>query len=81
MDKNMEDSDIGPAPKLIEVVFQNCKGQIDHYIEPYLRIAISRLQRAEKSYLKCLLIEVVIIFIDFTFIIHNMDIFLSSFID
>ncbi|KMZ59542.1 putative Importin-7 [Zostera marina] len=59
MDKNMEDSDIGPAPKLIEVVFQNCKGQIDHYIEPYLRIAISRLQRAEKSYLKCLLIEVI----------------------
>ncbi|ONK72530.1 uncharacterized protein A4U43_C04F20370 [Asparagus officinalis] len=58
-DKNMEDNDIEPAPKLIEVVFQNCKGQVDQWVEPYLRITIDRLRRAEKPYLKCLLIQVI----------------------
>lgn len=58
-DKNMEDSDIIPAPKLIEVVFQNCKGQVDQWVEPYLRITIDRLRRTEKGYLKCLLIQVI----------------------
>uniref|UniRef100_A0A0A0LQB3 Importin N-terminal domain-containing protein n=1 Tax=Cucumis sativus TaxID=3659 RepID=A0A0A0LQB3_CUCSA len=58
-DKNLEDGDIEPAPKLIQVVFQNCKGQVDQWIEPYLRITIDRLQRTEKSYLKCLLMQVI----------------------
>ncbi|POO04191.1 Coatomer beta subunit [Trema orientale] len=58
-DKNMEDSDIEPAPKLIQVVFQNCKGQVDQWVEPYLRITAERLRRSEKSYLKCLLIQVI----------------------
>ncbi|KAL0432978.1 UNVERIFIED_CONTAM: Importin beta-like SAD2 [Sesamum latifolium] len=58
-DKNLEDGDIEPAPKLIQVVFQNCRGQVDHWVEPYLRITVERLRRAEKPYLKCLLIEVV----------------------
>ncbi|XP_031375636.1 importin beta-like SAD2 isoform X2 [Punica granatum] len=58
-DKNLEDSDIEPAPKLIEVVFQNCKGQVDHWVEPYLRITVERLRRTEKSYLKCLLMQVI----------------------
>uniref|UniRef100_A0ACD5U9N1 Uncharacterized protein n=1 Tax=Avena sativa TaxID=4498 RepID=A0ACD5U9N1_AVESA len=58
-DQNMEDSDILPAPKLIEVFFQNCKGQVDHWVEPYLRLTIDRLRRAEKPYLKCLLVQVV----------------------
>ncbi|OVA18810.1 Importin-beta [Macleaya cordata] len=58
-DKNMEDNDIEPAPKLIEVVFQNCKGQVDHWVEPYLTITIDRLRRTEKSYLKCLLMQVI----------------------
>ncbi|XP_028801566.1 importin beta-like SAD2 [Neltuma alba] len=58
-DKNMEDSDIEPAPKLIEVVFQNCRGQVDHWVEPYLRTTVERLRRTEKSYLKCLLIQVI----------------------
>ena len=59
-DRNIEDSDIESAPKLIEVVFQNCKGQVDQWVEPYLRLTIDRLQRAETSYLKSLLIQVVI---------------------
>lgn len=59
-DKNLEDNDIEPAPKLIEVVFQNCKGQVDQWVEPYLRITVERLRRSERSYLKCLLMQVVI---------------------
>ncbi|KAG8070677.1 hypothetical protein GUJ93_ZPchr0006g45077 [Zizania palustris] len=59
MDKNMEDSDIEPAPKLIEVVFQNCKSHVDQWVEPYLRLTIDRLRRAQKPYLKCLLIQVI----------------------
>ncbi|KAG7990889.1 hypothetical protein I3843_02G047400 [Carya illinoinensis] len=58
-DKNVEDNDIEPAPKLIQVVFQNCKGQVDQWVEPYLRITVERLRRAEKSYLKCLLMQVI----------------------
>lgn len=55
----MEDSDIEPAPKLIEVVFQNCKGNVDQWVEPYLSLTIDRLRRAHKPYLKCLLVQVV----------------------
>ncbi|CAA7396144.1 unnamed protein product [Spirodela intermedia] len=58
-DRNIEDGDIESAPKLIEVVFQNCKGQVDQWVEPYLRLTIDRLKRAEKPYLKCLLIKVI----------------------
>ncbi|KAG4984773.1 hypothetical protein AAZX31_10G282500 [Glycine max] len=58
-DKNMEDNDIEPAPKLIEVVFLNCKGQVDQWVEPYLRITVERLHRTEKSHLKCLLMQVI----------------------
>lgn len=59
MDQNMEDSDIEPAPKLIEVVFQNCKGNVDQWVEPYLSLTIDRLRRAHKPYLKCLLVQVI----------------------
>lgn len=58
-DRKMDDSDIEPAPKLIEVVFHNCKGQVDHWVEPYLRITMDRLHRAEKAHFKCLLMQVV----------------------
>ncbi|KAJ0261946.1 Importin beta-like SAD2 [Hirschfeldia incana] len=58
-DRNIEDSEIEAAPKLIEVVFQNCKGHVDQWVEPYLRLTIDRLKRAETSNLKSLLIQVV----------------------
>ena len=58
-DPNFEDGDIEPAPKLIEAVLQNCKGRVDEWIEPYLRITIDRLRRTQKNYLKDLLIAVV----------------------
>jgi len=40
-------------------VLQNCKGRVDQWVEPYLRITIERLRRTEKKYLKDLLIEVI----------------------
>ncbi|ERN11860.1 importin beta-like SAD2 [Amborella trichopoda] len=58
-DKNMEDHDIEPAPKLIEAVFQNCKGQVDQWVEPYVRVTVDRLHRTEKAFLKSLLVEVI----------------------
>ncbi|BAT93510.1 Importin beta-like [Vigna angularis] len=58
-DKNMEDTDIEPAPKLVEVIFLNCKGQVDQWVEPYLRVTVERLQRTENSHLKCLLMQVI----------------------
>ncbi|MCO5557894.1 hypothetical protein L7F22_011466 [Adiantum nelumboides] len=58
-EQNLEDSDVEPAPKLIEVVLQNCKGRIDEWIEPYIRITVDRLRRTQKNYLKDLLIGVV----------------------
>lgn len=68
-DPNLEEGDIEPAPKLIEVVFQNCKGQVDHWVEPYLTISIERLHRSETAYLKCLLIQVVR-FLNISLFIH-----------
>ncbi|KAD0994770.1 hypothetical protein E3N88_43444 [Mikania micrantha] len=59
IDKNLEDNDIEPAPKLIEVVFQNCKGLVDHWVEPYIRLTVERLRVAERPYLKCLLVQVI----------------------
>lgn len=58
-DTKLEDNDIEPAPKLIEVLFQNCRGQVDHWVEPYLRITVERLRRTERPHLKCLLMQVV----------------------
>ncbi|XP_057960269.1 importin beta-like SAD2 [Malania oleifera] len=58
-DKNVDDGDVEPAPKLIEVVFQNCRGQVDQWVEPYLRITVDRLHQTQKPYLKCLLMQVI----------------------
>ncbi|CAN6829095.1 unnamed protein product [Brassica oleracea] len=57
--KNIDDSDLEPAPKLLGIVLQTCKGHVDQCVEPYLRITLDRLRGAEKSSFKCLLIEVV----------------------
>ncbi|KAI3796270.1 hypothetical protein L1987_38937 [Smallanthus sonchifolius] len=58
-DKNLEDNDIEPAPKLIAVVLQNCRGQVDPWVEPYIRITVERLHRTERPFLKCLLMQVI----------------------
>ncbi|KAM3732491.1 hypothetical protein ACB098_11G064600 [Castanea mollissima] len=41
---------------LWSMISSNCKGQVDQWVEPYLRATVERLRRAEKSCLKCLLI-------------------------
>ncbi|KAG6549125.1 hypothetical protein Mapa_009351 [Marchantia paleacea] len=58
-DEKLEDRDIEPAPKLIEAVLQNCRGRVDEWLEPYLRISLERLRKTKKNYLKDLLMEVV----------------------
>ncbi|KAJ7538458.1 hypothetical protein O6H91_11G048900 [Diphasiastrum complanatum] len=58
-DERLYDSDIEPAPKLMEAVLQNCKGRVDQWVEPYLQITVNRLRRTKKHYLKDLLMEVV----------------------
>lgn len=58
-DEKLEDSDIESAPKLIEAVLQNCRGRVDQWLEPYLRISIERLRKTKKNYLKDLLVNVV----------------------
>ncbi|KAJ0683186.1 putative importin-beta domain, armadillo-like helical, exportin-2, central domain-containing protein [Helianthus annuus] len=58
-DRNLEDNDIDPAPKLIAVVLQNCRGQVDQWVEPYIRITVERLHRTERPFLKCLLMQVI----------------------
>jgi hypothetical protein len=58
-DEKLEDSDIESAPKLIEAVLQNCRGRVDQWLEPYLRISVERLRKTKKNYLKDLLVNVV----------------------
>jgi hypothetical protein len=57
--KNLKDIDIEPAAKLLGTLFQNCRGQVDQWLEPYIRITVERLQRTERSSLKCLLLLVI----------------------
>ncbi|KAH7682960.1 Exportin-2 C-terminal protein [Dioscorea alata] len=59
LDNSLPDGFAESAPKLIQVVFQNCKGQVDQWVEPYLMITIARLRQTRKTYLKCLLIQVI----------------------
>ncbi|EFJ12043.1 hypothetical protein SELMODRAFT_158348 [Selaginella moellendorffii] len=58
-DEKLDDSDIIAAPKLIESVLQNCKGRVDEWVEPYLKISLDRYGTTTKNGLKDLLIEVV----------------------
>lgn len=50
--------DLLPAPKLMEIVLQNCKGQVDQCVAPYLLLAAKKLQTAERSRCKVGLISV-----------------------
>lgn len=52
-----EDSKYGA--KLLEVVLQQCKGRIDHYIAPYLQITLQALQKAESPSYQDMLITVI----------------------
>ncbi|KAK9824621.1 hypothetical protein WJX72_011782 [[Myrmecia] bisecta] len=56
---DMDEDDVVSAPKLLEVIIQNCTGRIDHCIGPYLHLVLTRLATAEKAFLQDLLINVV----------------------
>ncbi|XP_057436510.1 importin beta-like SAD2 isoform X2 [Lotus japonicus] len=58
-DKNMEDNNIVTALKLIEVVLQNCRGQVDHWVSPFISITVERLRQTDKSYLECHFIQMI----------------------
>lgn len=58
-DEGQSDEDVVAAPKLMEVVLQNCRGRVDQWVEPYLMLALQRLRRAKNNHLKDLLIQVV----------------------
>lgn len=44
-----------PAPKLMECVMTNCRGRVDIIIEPYVNLALSRIETAQMPYFKDLL--------------------------
>jgi len=57
--EDLEDADRIAAPKLLECILQNCKGRVDQYVEPFMKLAIHKLANCERSYLADLLIQVV----------------------
>ena len=50
--EDYDETDVQAAPKLMEVVLQNCKGRVDQVVGPYLALALRRLPAAETSYMK-----------------------------
>ncbi|CAN8267938.1 unnamed protein product [Cochlearia groenlandica] len=60
IDIDEDDKNIVPVPKLLGSVLQSCKGQVDHWVKPYLKITLDRLQSEEDTtYLKCFFMKVV----------------------
>ena len=51
-EEDYEESDVQAAPKLMEVVLQNCKGRVDQCVGPYLALSLRRLPVAETAYMK-----------------------------
>jgi hypothetical protein len=56
---DFHEEDIVSAPRLLCVVLQNCRGQVDQWIEPYLRLVVERLPRTQRRSLKDELLVVV----------------------
>ncbi len=56
---DFHETDIICAPKLLSVVLQCCRGAVDRWVEPYVRLALNRLSTAEKRPLKDELLLVV----------------------
>lgn len=57
--KDLQEPDLVAAPKLFESVLQNCRGHVDNWVEPYVKLALTRYKTATNNYLKTLLISVV----------------------
>ena len=52
MDETKSDRDVLPAPKLLNVVLQSCKGRVDHCLPRYFELVFARVPRAEYRPLK-----------------------------
>ena len=52
LNPEVEDSDCRCAVQLMECVMLNCRGRVDGWIEPFLRVAGQRLATAEETFLK-----------------------------
>ena len=55
-DEDLDDSDVQPAPKLMEIVLQNCRGRVDACVAPYLTLALRRLHASGSPYLQARLL-------------------------
>uniref|UniRef100_A0A7S0V0E3 Importin N-terminal domain-containing protein n=1 Tax=Polytomella parva TaxID=51329 RepID=A0A7S0V0E3_9CHLO len=53
------ESELTNAAKLLEVVLQNCRGQVDQWVGPYIQLVMTKLARSENRRLKDMLILVV----------------------
>ena len=39
---DLNENDIGSAPRLMEIIIQNCRGRVDHCIAQYIALALNR---------------------------------------
>ena len=37
-DAETSEGDLAPAPKLLEIILQNCRARVDHCVTPYLQV-------------------------------------------
>ena len=51
-DDDLDESDVQPAPKLMEIVLQNCRGRVDACVPPYLSLALRRLHASRSPYMQ-----------------------------
>ncbi|EIE23737.1 ARM repeat-containing protein [Coccomyxa subellipsoidea C-169] len=56
---DLNESDIGSAPRLLEIIMQNCRGRVDGCIGHYIALALNKLPTAGRSLLKDQLVNVV----------------------
>ncbi len=51
-DEDLDESDVQPAPKLMEIVLQNCRGRVDAVVAPYLTLVLRRLHASRSPYMQ-----------------------------
>lgn len=39
---DLSEGDIGSAPRLLEIIMQNCRGRVDHCIGSYIALALNK---------------------------------------
>ena len=51
-DEDLDETDVQPAPKLMEIVLQNCRGHVDAVVAPYLTLVLRRLHASRSPYMQ-----------------------------